>query len=534
MGEITLHLPDQLIERAQQAGLLNTETIAEVLSLALGDEASGVPPLPIRSIRSFFDQIHDAVFLLDLNGRHFAANERAVDMFGYTVEEIYTKSALELSGEPEATDNVMGRLLAGEHVPMLKRWMRHKSGALFPVEVTAQLVRDSEGKPAYIQSIVRDITEHIQSEQRIRDAESLLRTIINAVPNHIFARDGEGRYVIANEAAAQIVGSTVDEIIGKTDFDLGVPAAAQIRAEDADVLRVGEPRTILEDEFIDPRGERHLYSTTKVPIKLPGTNIDAVLCVSTDISPLKQMQADLHEAVRQAYALETERQRVTILAKFIQDTSHEFRTPLSIIGTSVYLLRRSSDEARRDDHARVANDQINRITRLLDHLQAMAELDAGVDFHRQAVNINHLLRDLRSHFAALCERREIRFDCAFDNTIPTIIGDPVRLSEACSQLIDNALRHTDSGGSVVITTARNHDGISIEVRDTGVGIHPDALPHIFDRFWRQDEARTTPGFGLGLPIAQRIIERHGGKITVDSRVDAGSVFTVHLPSVSPE
>lgn len=233
MGEITLHLPDQLIERAQQAGLLNTETIAEVLSLALGDEASGVPPLPIRSIRSFFDQIHDAVFLLDLNGRHFAANERAVDMFGYTVEEIYTKSALELSGEPEATDNVMGRLLAGEHVPMLKRWMRHKSGALFPVEVTAQLVRDSEGKPAYIQSIVRDITEHIQSEQRIRDAESLLRTIINAVPNHIFARDGEGRYVIANEAAAQIVGSTVDEIIGKTDFDLGVPAAAQIRAEDA-------------------------------------------------------------------------------------------------------------------------------------------------------------------------------------------------------------------------------------------------------------------------------------------------------------
>lgn len=94
MGEITLHLPDQLIERAQQAGLLNTETIAEVLSLALGDEASGVPPLPIRSIRSFFDQIHDAVFLLDLNGRHFAANERAVDMFGYTVEEIYTKSAL--------------------------------------------------------------------------------------------------------------------------------------------------------------------------------------------------------------------------------------------------------------------------------------------------------------------------------------------------------------------------------------------------------------------------------------------------------
>ncbi|NOG51152.1 MAG: sensor histidine kinase [Chloroflexi bacterium] len=161
-------------------------------------------------------------------------------------------------------------------------------------------------------------------------------------------------------------------------------------------------------------------------------------------------------------------------------------------------------------------------------------MDADVDFHRQAVNINHLLRDLRSHFAALCERREIRFDCAFDNTIPTIIGDPVRLSEACSQLIDNALRHTDSGGSVVITTARNHGGISIEVRDTGVGIHPDALPHIFDRFWRQDEARTTPGFGLGLPIAQRIIERHGGKITVDSRVDAGSVFTVHLPSVSPE
>ncbi|MBK9125550.1 MAG: PAS domain S-box protein [Chloroflexi bacterium] len=534
MGDITLHLPDELIERAKQAGLLNTETISEVLSLALGDDGSGVPPLPIRSFRSFFDQMHDAVFLLNLNGSYFAVNRRAAEMFGYTIEEIQSKRVMELSGEPDATRAIMDRLIAGEHVPMLTRLMRHKSGALFPVEVTVELVRDRAGNPAYIQSIVRDITERRQNEQRIRDAETLLRTLINAVPNHIYARDREGRYVIANEAAAQAVGSTVDEIIGKTDFDFGVPIAAQLREEDEDVLRSGVPRTILEDEFVAPSGERFMFSTTKVPIKLPGSDVEAVLSVSTDISELKQAQADLHEAVRQAYALETERQRVTILTKFIQDTSHEFRTPLSIIGTSVYLLRRSTDEGRRDEHARVANDQINRITRLLDHLQVMAELDAGVVLRRQAVNVNHLLRDLRSHFAAICERRGIRFDLVLEDALPAISADPIRLNEACSQLIDNALRHTDTNGSVIITTACSRTGITIEVRDTGIGIQHQALPRIFDRFWRQDEARTTPGFGLGLPIAQRIIEHHGGHITVDSRVDAGSVFTVHLPIVSPE
>lgn len=534
MGQITLHLPDTLIERAQKAGLLDTETITEMLSLALGDESMGAPPLPIRSFRSFFDQIHDAVFLLDLNGRHLAANRRAAEMFGYTIEEIQTKGAFDLSGEPDATRSVMQRLLAGERLPVLTRIMRHKSGTLFPVEVTAELVRDQAGNPAYIQSIVRDITERRQNEQRLRAAETLLRTLIDAVPNHIYARDREGRYVIANEAAARAVGSTVEEIIGKTDLDLGVPDAVRIRLKDEDVLRAGVPDTILEHEFTAPSGDRYVFSTTKVPIKLPTSNVDAVLSVSTDISELKRVQSDLHEALRQAYALETERQRVTILTKFIQDSSHEFRTPLSIIGTSVYLLHRSTDELRRDEHARVANDQIGRITRLLDHLQMMVELDTDVPFHKQRINVNHLLRDLSSHFGALCERRGIRFDAVLDETIPAISADPIRLSEAYSQLIDNAVRHTESGGSVIVTTRCNHRRIAIEVRDTGVGINPAALPRIFDRFWRQDEARTTPGFGLGLPIAQRIIERHGGEITVDSRVDVGSVFTVYLPIESSE
>jgi two-component system sensor histidine kinase BaeS len=116
--------------------------------------------------------------------------------------------------------------------------------------------------------------------------------------------------------------------------------------------------------------------------------------------------------------------------------------------------------------------------------------------------------------------------------LPAINGDPVWLQEAFGNLLDNAIRFTPNGGSISVQTYSEGQQAVIEFKDTGAGISNEALPHIFERFWRQDEAHSTPGFGLGLSIALKIIEMHDGRIEVESTVGEGSTFKILLPFAS--
>ncbi|MFN8530605.1 MAG: sensor histidine kinase [Anaerolineae bacterium] len=115
------------------------------------------------------------------------------------------------------------------------------------------------------------------------------------------------------------------------------------------------------------------------------------------------------------------------------------------------------------------------------------------------------------------------------SSLPRIRGDFDYLSDALGQILENALRFTLPDGTVTIVTGATESSVWIEVRDTGIGIEEDELPHIFETFWRNDKAHTTPGFGLGLPIAKRIIAQHNGEISVSSYQGQGTTFRVTLP-----
>ena len=225
--------------------------------------------------------------------------------------------------------------------------------------------------------------------------------------------------------------------------------------------------------------------------------------------------------------------------RFVADASHELRTPLTAIRGNVDVLARQVsagglDRAASDDLGAALNDmkrESARMGRLLDDLLLLARADAPtVDSHRpRPVRLDEIARDAMRNAATMADGHHLEIVAPEP---VTIAGDADRLLQLVLILLENALRHTPADGQITIEIVPPRDGVTrLIVRDTGEGIAPTHLPHLFDRFYRADGARgrATGGMGLGLSIARAIARTHGGEIDVSSAPGAGSTFTVTLP-----
>ncbi|HLF26938.1 MAG TPA: HAMP domain-containing sensor histidine kinase [Anaerolineae bacterium] len=239
-----------------------------------------------------------------------------------------------------------------------------------------------------------------------------------------------------------------------------------------------------------------------------------------------EMLTELQTAYRQAeQALQAQR-------RLVADASHELRTPLTTIRGNLGLLRRAPPIEPEDREAVIADmiDETDRLIRLANDLLALARADAGRPLRREPVPIQPLIDDVCRQAKLLGPGRTI--EC--ENTLDIrAAGDRDAIKQVLLILIDNALKYTPPGGTLALATAWTGEQVALSVRDTGPGIAPAALPHIFERFYRSDTARTGGGAGLGLAIAKELIEAQRGAIRVESRVGQGSVFTVTLPGVDP-
>lgn len=221
-----------------------------------------------------------------------------------------------------------------------------------------------------------------------------------------------------------------------------------------------------------------------------------------------------------------EKERVQMLSQFIQVAAHEFRTPLAMINTSTYLLTRTDDPQKRQQKAANIEAQVQRITRLLDMMLRMTQLHGSGPL-MSSVDLYDLLHGICQAVSAQPDKPRFSYEIA--QGLPAIQANAGELRDALTQLVDNALRFTAPEGNVALLAERQAAMILITIHDTGWGIAEHELPHIFDTFWRRDEMHSTPGFGLGLAIARRVIERHNGHIDVSSVPGVGSSFRVSLP-----
>ena len=224
---------------------------------------------------------------------------------------------------------------------------------------------------------------------------------------------------------------------------------------------------------------------------------------------------------------------------FVANVSHELKTPLtSVQGFAQALLDGTVDtpEGQRTA-AQVIYDESGRMHRLVLDLLDLARLDAGtLEMKREPVDIAVLLKDVIEKFSLQAGRAAVAISYSGEGLSP-IPGDGDRLAQVFTNLVENALKFTPSGGQVQVTAARAGEFLEVRVADTGSGISPQALAHIFERFYQADKSRRGGqgrGAGLGLAIVAEIVRAHGGKISVQSLPEQGSEFSVFLPLVSPD
>jgi two-component system, OmpR family, sensor kinase len=227
------------------------------------------------------------------------------------------------------------------------------------------------------------------------------------------------------------------------------------------------------------------------------------------------------------------------LRRFTADASHELKTPLAVLRADVErALTTPSHSTDQLVALEEALQETRRMADLVDSLLTLARADEGrYDMIREPVALDPLVREVFESATILGEDAELTVSLLVLEPA-TVLGDATRLRQLFMNLVMNAIKYTPRGGRVEISLSHRLDGVTFSVRDTGVGIAPSDLPHIFERFWRADRARSRAsergGFGLGLAISQWIAQAHGGSIVATSRLGRGSMFTVHLPTAGTE
>jgi signal transduction histidine kinase len=251
--------------------------------------------------------------------------------------------------------------------------------------------------------------------------------------------------------------------------------------------------------------------------------------VETVASELAPLAAAINARLDELSSCEKEQQQ------FIADVSHELRTPLTILrGTLEVALdgERTNDEYR--EVLSTALIELNHLSRISQNLLFLARGQAGrVTMSLSSLDLSRFVRDVVSEIAPIASERGLAIDVSLPPDPVTTLADAQRLREVVFNLFDNAIRYTEPGGRIHVRLESSPAEIRLAVADTGVGIAPEDLPFVFERFFRSDRARRAyrGGTGLGLSIVRWIVEAHKGRVHVESTLGQGSVFTVALPNV---
>jgi heavy metal sensor kinase len=381
----------------------------------------------------------------------------------------------------------------------------------------------------------RDMNIPIQSElvERAIDGESIFTTVRTADDVNLRV------YATPFSLAQPLM------MPGRRGMD---PPMPQINIESA-VLVVGRPTTDIQQAL--QRLRRILMIA--VPLTLVAAGWGGVFLARRALKPVDEMtqkaksieEHDLSQRIEVKTKDELGRLATTLnemigrlekafkrQKQFTGDASHELRAPLAIIeaeSTLTLQKKRSVSEYRRS--LETIAQETKRMSIVIAQLLTLARADAGKEkMSFDQVDLSELLADLGTNVGVLCRDKGLDFQLDLKEGL-VVGGDPVRLRVMFLNLLDNAIRYTPSGGTISLSLFREDQLAGVAISDSGIGIPPEDLPHVFDRFYRVDKARSRAegGSGLGLAIAKHIAEAHGGKIEARSQVGEGTTFSVWLP-----
>ncbi|MFN8562242.1 MAG: ATP-binding protein [Anaerolineae bacterium] len=364
-------------------------------------------------------------------------------------------------------------------------------------------------------------------ETALRDSEQRFHAVFDSAFEFMGLMKPDGTLVEVNQSALMLGGTPPDDLIGVPIWDTTLGRDTVERREEikAAIARAASGEIVSgEIHLADTQPGAVVLDFSIKPMRDASGAVVLLIAEARDITARKELE-------QQKIDLVLERERSRLLKKFISDVSHDLRTPLAVIRLNLELLRRTLDSPQHQQRVEILASQEQHLTRLLTDMMTMLTLDEQSNFQFKPLDLNEIaqLAIDNQHGAMQNKQQTLTFNHPDEALF--VQGDQVELERALSKLLINAVNYTPKGGAISLSLLREADRAVIELRDTGIGISPDDLPNIFQRFFRADRARSldTGGTGLGLPIARRIVEAHGGQIEVESVLDAGSCFRISLP-----
>ena len=365
----------------------------------------------------------------------------------------------------------------------------------------AELARLARAVNRLVDRVGADIAK--EESERFR-----LSSIFNSMRDGVVVVDDQGIIESVNPAAGEMLAAVIPvgpgmQLTSLTNHPdvIGVVNSA---------IRSGNPEST-EIELFD--NQRTLVALA-TPFPRPDTQMVRALLLLTDSTGVRRLDTTRRE--------------------FVSNASHELRTPLSGIRASAETLQLGGvdDIAGRKQFLEMILEDVNRMDKLITEMLELSRLESGESpLDLQDVKPTVLTDAAVLQFSTIIEQSELTLESSIPPDLPFVRVDVEKMSHVFANLLSNAIKWTPSGGTITIKTWLEEKSIYFSVADTGQGIEPEHLPHIFERFFKTDSARSQPGTGLGLSIARHVVEAHGGGISADSDLGVGSEFVFGVPIV---
>jgi PAS domain S-box-containing protein len=383
----------------------------------------------------------------------------------------------------------------------------------------------SVAEPLELIATVRALLRARRAEDAAQISTRQWQTTFDAISDGVLLLDASGKVVQANRTIERILGRAWTEIVGN---DLPALWDRPCQREESLFARMLESGTRQADDR--SLGDCWLHVTVD-PLRDAEGSIKGALCLVSDISDRKRMEMQLFA---QAEDLQAAGRRKD---EFLAMLAHELRNPLASLANSLQIIRMQiKGNMLVEESVDVAGRQIHHMTRLLEDLFDVSRITRGtVELRKKAVDLNLVVKNAVEAAVSLFDA----FPHALSSVVPPeplqIEGDPTRLEQIVTNLLNNAVKYTEPGGQITLALAREGDEAVLRVRDSGIGITPEMQQNIFDLFVQADHSldRARGGLGIGLTLVRSLVELHGGTISVFSYGPGhGSEFTVRLPALS--
>jgi len=343
---------------------------------------------------------------------------------------------------------------------------------------------------------LKELVETISGER------ARLATILNNMADGVIMTDNEGNILLANNAAAKLF--NIKNAIEK-------PLIEVVRDHELDeVLKLCLQTAKTQSVQYESGSSKRYIRAIAIPIA--HDEMSSVLILFQDLTELRNLQTTRRE--------------------LIGNISHEFRTPLAGIKAMVETLRDGAvddKDAAMDFLVRI-DDEVERLTQIVVELTELSRIETGeADLRLEPVNLNLLVEEVITQLIPQIERQQLTAEKKIDTNLPSVQADRRRIRQTIVNLIHNAIKFTNPGGKIMVTTRIHNSSVTVDISDNGIGIAKRDLPHVFERFYKGDRDRSGGGTGMGLAIAKHVIEAHGGGIWVQSEEGKGSTFSFSLP-----